>query len=317
MKTILVNGGAGYIGSVAVKELIKKGYNVIVIDNLSKGLKELVDVGAKFYEFDLTEKEKVMKVFSENKIDGVIHFAAYKAVGESMEDAPHYSDNIRGLMSVLDAMVAYDVKRIIFSSTAAVYGEPDEEILTEKTPTKPVNYYGFTKLKCEEIMEWYTQIHGLKPLALRYFNVAGDGGLNYIDPNALNVLPIIMEVVFGIRSELEIYGNDYDSRDGTCIRDYIDVRDLVDAHILALDNNYCGPINLGTSKGTSVMELVKYTEEVTGKEFPHKIVGRRAGDPGVLTASNKLAKEILGWEPKYNIKDMIQTTYDAYVAKKK
>lgn len=305
---ILITGGAGYIGSVAV-DLLIENEEVIVIDNLSKGKKELVNKKAKFYELDL--KDNLDKVFEENKIEYIIHFAAYKSVEESMNNAVKYSDNIVGSINLLNAAVKYKVKKIIFSSTAAVYGET-QEILTEESKTDPINFYGFAKLEVENIIKWYNKIHGLKYTILRYFNVAGDGGLNYIDPSAQNVIPIIMEVITGERKEFCIFGTDYDTRDGTCIRDYIHVLDLVDAHIKALKTDYEGIINLGSSTGTSVKELVSATEEIINKKLPVNMSDRRAGDPALVLASNEKAKRILNWKPKHNIKEMIQSTLKAY-----
>lgn len=314
-KRILIVGGAGYIGSVAVKSLIEKGYDVIVIDNLSKGIKSLVDEKAKFYHGDLCDKEFVNEVFSKNKIDAVMNFAAYKAVGESMQNAIKYSDNIVGMINLLNAMVENNIKLIIYSSSAAVYGLPDKKIIDESEKTNPINYYGYTKLACEDLMSWYSKIYNIKYCSLRYFNVAGDGGLNYIDPEAENILPIIMEVVFGKRDKLTIFGNDYNTIDGTCVRDYIHVLDLVDAHILALDLKYSEIINLGTSKGFSVKELLGTTKEVTMKDILFEYGPRRAGDPTSVSASNNKAKEVLGWEPKRTLKEMIKSTYGAYKSK--
>jgi len=312
MKQILVTGGAGYIGSAAVKALVEKGYDVIVVDNLSKGLKKLVDSKAKFYEVDLTDKEALDKVFKENDIGAVMHFAAYKAVGESMENAVKYSDNIKGTINLLDLMVKYNIKKIIYSSSAAVYGEPKYNPIDEKHPTDPCNYYGFTKLECENLVRWYGRIHDIDYVSLRYFNVAGDSGLGYIDPNAVNIIPIIMEAATGKRDKLVIFGDDYDTRDGSCVRDYIDINDLVKAHILALDVDSSEIINLGTSKGTTVKELVNTSIDVVGKEFNYEIGKRRKGDPGNLVASNEKAKKVLGWEPEKDIKDMLESTYKAY-----
>ncbi len=312
MKQILVTGGAGYIGSAAVKSLVEKGHEVVVVDNLSKGVKELVDDKAKFYEADLTDKKALDKVFKENDIDAVMHFAAYKAVGESMENAVKYSDNIEGTINLLDLMVKYDVKKIIYSSSAAVYGEPKYNPIDEKHPTDPCNYYGFTKLECESLIRWYGKIYDIIYVSLRYFNVAGDSGLGYIDPNALNIIPIIMEVATGKRDKLVIFGEDYDTRDGSCVRDYIDVNDLVKAHILALDAKSSEIINLGTSKGTTVKELVKAAIDVLGKEFNYEVGEKRKGDPAKLVASNEKAKEVLGWEPQKDIKDMLESTFKAY-----
>ena len=310
---IIVTGGAGYIGSAAVKALIEKGHEVIAVDNLSKGVRKLVDEKAKFYEIDLTNKEELDKVFQENQIDAVIHFAAYKAVGESMANAAKYSDNITGTMNLLNSMVRYNVKKIIYSSSACVYGDPDKIPVDEESPVKAaINYYGHTKIACEESLKWYAKIHGIQYVSLRYFNVAGDAGLNYVDPNAQNVMPILMEAVKGKREEFRIFGDDYDTKDGTGVRDYIDINDLVEAHILALDVEGNEIINLGTSTGVSVKELVDFTKEVTRSDFAVKIVERRAGDPVAVVASNEKAKNVLGWASKVDIKEMIKTTFDAY-----
>lgn len=309
---ILVTGGAGYIGSVAVKELIKQNHSVVVIDNLSKGKKELVNENAKLCIGDLTDRKFVEEVFSNNKFDAVIHFAGYKAVEESMFDAPKYSQNIIGTITLLDSMVKYKVPKIIFSSSAATYGMPETDVLTEESKTNPINYYGFTKLDDEKIMAWYDQIHNIKFIALRYFNVAGDGGLNYIDPDAKNILPIIMEYIFGKRDKLKVFGDDYQTPDGTCVRDYIHVLDLVDAHIKALSVKDSYIINLGSNNGFSVKQLIEATEKITGKKIIYEVAPRREGDPATLIASNKLAKKILNWESKRTIDEMISSTYKAY-----
>lgn len=314
MSRILVTGGAGYIGSAAVKVLIEKGYEVVVVDNLSKGLRRLVHKKAKFYKIDLANKKALEMVFS-NKIDAVIHFAAYKAVGESMTNAAKYSDNITGTINLLDLMVKYKVKRMIFSSSAAIYGIPRVKVVTELESPRPVNYYGFTKLECEKIIRWYSRIHGINYVILRYFNVAGDGGLNYVDPCAENIFPIIMEIITGKRKKLTIFGDNYPTRDGTCVRDYIDVSDLVEAHILALEKGHNQTINLGTSKGVTVKELVKAATKVTGHKIVFVIGGRREGDPPALIASNSRAKKVLRWKPIKSVKDMIKSTYDAYISK--
>lgn len=309
---ILVTGGAGYVGSACVAELVRTNHKVIVVDNLANGNQKFVDKKARFYGADLTDEAKLEEVFNENKIEAVIHFAAYKAVEESMENAPKYSDNIKGTLNLLNMMVKHKVAKLICSSSAAVYGVPKEGRVDEKTPENPINYYGFTKLMCEKLIDWYSKIHGLKYVCLRYFNVAGDAGLKYVDKDAKNIFPILMEVLTGKREKLTIYGSDYETRDGTCVRDYIDINDLVDAHLLALDAEGNHIINLGTSNGVTVKELVEATELVTGKKLPYEFGPRRKGDPPILIASNTKAKDILRWEPKRTIKEMIESTCQAY-----
>ena len=309
-KKILVCGGAGYIGSVCVKRLLDKGYAVCVVDNLSKGVRKLVDSRAEFYLGDLVDKDFLREVFANNIFDCVIHFAAYKAVGESMKDAVKYSDNIVGSINLLNQMIVSGVKKIIFSSTAAVYGDKNG-VMDEETSNEPINFYGFTKLKIEEIMSWYNKVYGIRYIALRYFNVAGDE-LNYVDPNAENIFPIIMEVITGRREKLFVFGDDYETDDGTCVRDYIDVRDLVDAHILAIDSDYVGFMNLGSGRGYSVKELICSFKRISKVDFKVGVGERRAGDPAILIASNKKATEILGWVPKYTLDDMISSSVRAY-----
>lgn len=311
---ICVTGGAGYIGSAAVKRLCDDGHTVIVIDNLSKGIQRLVDHRAEFYNLDLTDRERLDDVFAAHNIDAVMHFASYKAVGESMRDAPKYSDNITGTICLLDAMVKHDVKRIIYSSSAAVYGLAQNEMVTEHDPTVPINYYGYSKLAAEEIIIWYARIHEITYVSLRYFNVAGDAGLMYRDPAPENILPIIMEAVSGTRDKVVVFGDDYDTRDGTGVRDYIDINDLVEAHVLAMAKGDNQIINLGTSQGSSVMELITAVRRVTGKEVPYEIGDRREGDPATLLASNEKAQDVLGWAPQRDIDTMIRSMMDVYFA---
>ena len=314
MITILVTGGAGYIGSAVVKELINNNFNVVVVDNLSKGKKDLVDVKAKFYDIDLVDKEKLEQVFQDSKIDVVMHFAGYKAVEESMRDAVKYSNNITSIINLLNCMIKYNIPKIIYSSSACVYGTPKHIPVDENSPIEESSsLYGYTKEVSEQLIGWYSKVHGLQYVSLRYFNVAGDAGLNYIDPEAHNVFPILMEVLEGKREKFMIYGGDYNTRDGTCIRDYIDINDLVKAHILALGLQRNEIINIGTSKGVSVKELVQTTKEITGKTLNYEISQRRKGDVAVLVASNNKAKRVLGWVPKRGIKDMVKSTYKAYI----
>ncbi len=311
-QTILVTGGAGYIGSVTVSMLVSEGYNVIVIDNLKKGRKELVDKKVHFIEGDILDEKLLQKIFSEHKIEKIIHFAALKSAGDSMHDLIGYSQNITGTINILNKMVEYNVKDIIFSSSAAVYGEPQEKIIEETHPTNPVNFYGFTKLEAERIIEWYVKLKNISCISLRYFNVAGDGGLNYIDPSAENIFPIIGEVISKKREMLQIYGGDYKTNDGTCTRDYVHVEDIASAHIKALSLKGSHVINLGTQSGVSVLELVSVFKEVAKIDVPYKIVSRREGDPAVLVASNKKARELLNWQPQKTVKEMVKSTLDVY-----
>jgi UDP-glucose 4-epimerase len=317
---ILVTGGAGYIGSAAVKELIAKNHSVVVVDNLSKKSRKFVDKLAKFCRLDLTNRKKLEDVFAKNPFDAVMHFAAYKAVEESMENAAKYSDNITGTINLLDMMVKYNVKKIIYSSSAAVYGSPNIPDLVkvdEKIPENPINYYGYTKLQCEKLIEWYAKIHKLNYVSLRYFNVVGDAGLRFIDHDAKNIFPILMEVLTKKREKLVIFGKDYPTADGTCVRDYVHISDLVDAHILALDAEGNYVINLGSSNGVSVKELVDATEQVTGMKLIHEYGERRKGDPAMLVASNAKARDILHWTPRRTIKEMIESSCVAYGIKLK
>ncbi len=311
---ILVSGGAGYIGSVTVKQLLDEGHSVTVVDNLVKGRRELVDSRADFCEVDILDVKALDDVFSSSSFDAVVHFAAHKDAGESMVDVPKYSENIVGTINILNMMVKYDVGKMVFSSSAAVYGNPKYVPIDEEHPTEPINYYGMTKLVCEQKMEWYSKVHGIVCVSLRYFNVAGDK-LGYIDPNASNVIPKILEVATGVRDKLLIFGDDYDTVDGTGVRDYIDVRDLAQAHILALKLDSSDQINLGTSEGTSVKELMDVMEELCGNSINHEVVGRREGDPASLTASYDKAYKVLGWKPVYGIKDMLDSMHKAYCQK--
>src|SRR3989344_2216282 len=305
---VLVTGGAGYIGSGAVKTLLENGHQVSVVDNLSRGRRELIPEQVRFFKNDLTQD--LTGVFKDSKYDAVIHFAAYKAVEESMTDAVKYSDNITGTINLLNYMVKYNVPKIIFSSTAAVYGESNE-VLTENSKTDPANFYGFSKLECERIIEWYNKIHGINFTNLRYFNVAGDV-LGYVDPNAKNVFPIIIETINGKRNKFTIFGNDYDTKDGTCIRDYIHVQDLVDAHILCLDSNYNGVINIGSGNGFSENELIESFKRISKKDFPVAYLDRRPGDAICVIASNQKAKSILSWTPKKSLNDMITSSLEVW-----
>jgi len=303
---ILVTGGAGFIGLVAVKKLLEAGHDVVCLDNLALGRKELVPDKAIFVEVDICDKELLSTIFQKNSFDAVMHFAAWKDVGESMQNPTKYSQNITGTINILDCMAEHNVKHIIFSSSAVVYSNPEYMPFDENHTTDPMNYYGFTKLECERVIKWYSKIHNLQYTIFRYFNVAGDGGIGYKDKVAKNIMPILVEVVAGKREKLSVFGADYDTDDGTCVRDYVDVNDLVDAHIKALKLEESHVINLGTGTGTSVKELINYTNEIIGKEIPVEYVERREGDPPILVTSYEKAKEILDWQPVVTSKEMLE-----------
>lgn len=318
---VLVIGGAGYIGSHVVKELMAKGHEVTVFDNLSSGLIQNLFRKNEFIAGDILHPEDLDKAFARG-FDAFIHLAAFKAAGESMVYPEKYSiNNINGTLNILNAAVAHNCLNMVFSSSAATFGEPKYLPIDENHPKNPENYYGFTKLKIEEFMGWYDKLKNLKFAALRYFNAAGydpDGVLYGLEKNPANLLPVMMEVACGKRDKLKVFGSDYDTRDGTCIRDYIHVTDLACAHVLALEyiakNKKSLTLNLGTGNGITVTEMLESTRRITGKEIPAEYVGRRAGDPAQLTASSKLAKELLGWEPKYSDVDtLIKSTYEAYL----
>ena len=315
---ILVIGGAGYIGSHVQKQLLEEGFDVVVYDNLSSG--DIINVldGAKFIEGDILNYNQLKTVMKDN-IVGVVHLAAKKAVGESMINPEIYAtNNITGSINILNAMVECGVKNIVFSSSAAVYGMPDYIPIDEKHPIKPINYYGYTKRCIEENMEWYAKLGKLNFASLRYFNAVGyacDKSIRGKERNPQNLLPIVMEVATNKRDVLSIYGDDYDTLDGTCVRDYIHVSDLARAHTKAIkkliDENISFTLNLGTGIGTSVKEIVDATQKVIGKEINYVYADRRCGDPATLTAEAKKAKELLDWEPQYtDIEEIIRTVWN-------
>lgn len=305
---VLVTGGAGYIGSHCVYGLIDKNEEVIVADNLQAGHEGAVHRKARFYNGDIRDKEFIDKVFSENIIDSVIHFAANSLVSVSMrEPLAYFDNNVYGTEVLLSTMNKHRVNRIVFSSTAATYGEPERIPILETDKTVPTNAYGETKLAMEKMMKWADIAHGIKYIALRYFNVAGAHENGIIgedhDPET-HLVPLILQVPLGKRESISIFGNDYETRDGTCIRDYIHVMDLVDAHILALNKLRAGAdstvYNLGNGEGFTVKEMIEAARRVTGHPIPEVICPRRAGDPSTLIASSEKAKERLGWKPKFN-----------------
>lgn len=304
---ILVCGGAGYIGSHNVAALLNKGEEVIIVDNLATGHKEAI-LGGKFYEGDLRDSDFLDKVFLENNIEEVIHFAAFSLVGESMENPfKYYNNNVYGTLNLFEAMNRHNVKKIVFSSTAATYGEPDNIPIEECNKTEPTNAYGETKLAVEKMLKWAERAYGIKHVVLRYFNVAGaheSGKIGEDHSPETHLIPIVLGVALGKREKIMVYGDDYNTKDGTCIRDYIHVMDLAQAHILSLNklrrDNTSGTYNLGNGEGFSVKEVIEISRKVTGKEIPMEIASRRAGDPAILIASSKKAMEELAWKPKHN-----------------
>ena len=323
---ILVTGGAGYIGSHNVIALIESGYDVVIFDNLELGHLETVETlksiqtkgkVVDFIKGDLQNFEDINSVFKTHKIDAVIHFAAYSQVGESVKNPQkYYFNNVYGTLNLLRAMLENNVKKIVFSSTAATYGEPVYVPIDEKHPQNPINTYGKTKLMIESILDDYDKAYGLKSVRLRYFNVAGADSLNRVgewhEPET-HLIPNVLKSTFGGGKKFQMFGTDYDTKDGTCVRDYINIEDLAKAHILALgyleqggETNY---FNLGTTEGNSVKEVFSTCEEVTEREIPVDVMARREGDPATLIAQNTKAKEILGWIPEKSLKYSIKTAY--------
>ncbi|GAB2552119.1 UDP-glucose 4-epimerase GalE [Gracilibacillus alcaliphilus] len=301
----LVLGGAGYIGSHAVYQLIEQGHEVVVIDNLLTGHKEAIHPKASFYQGDIREIDFLRDVFSKESIDNVIHFAAHSLVGESMEQPLKYFDNnVYGTQVLLQAMTEFDIKHIVFSSTAATYGETAQVPITEMVPTNPTSTYGETKLTMEKMMKWTEIAHDIRFVSLRYFNVAGARSTGEIGEDhqpETHLIPIVLQVALGQRDHISIFGDDYNTPDGTCIRDYLHVEDLIDAHLLALqylqDGGKSNIFNLGSSQGFSVKEIIDTARAVTKHDIPAQIAPRRAGDPSTLVAASDKAKSILGWKP--------------------
>ncbi len=324
--SVLVLGGAGYIGSHTVYALIEKGEDVVIVDNLQTGFEQLIHPKAKFYQGDLRDKEFLNSVFEKEDIKGVIHFAANSLVGVSMkEPLEYYNNNVYGMICLLEVMKEHDVKYIVFSSTAATYGEPKQIPIVESDETNPTNTYGETKLAMEKMMKWCDQAYGMKYVALRYFNACGaheNGLIGELHNPETHLIPLILQVGLKKRETIYVFGNDYDTKDGTCIRDYIHVNDLADAHIRALNYLYQGnpsqTFNLGNGEGYSVLEIINAAKEVTQLPIHVTMAPRRAGDPAKLVADNSKAKEILGWHPQYtDIKQIIQTAWNFHLKNSK
>ncbi len=314
---VLVIGGAGYIGSHAVRLLLEAGHTVFVYDNLSRGHSKSVPAGL-LIEGEVADRPRLVSVLREKRIDAVMHFAAFALVNESVNDpSMYYRNNVIAALELLDAMREADVRKIVFSSTTATYGEPDVIPIPETTPQKPINPYGFTKLVIEQALADYAAAYDFAYAALRYFNAAGakpDGSIGEDHTPESHLIPIVLQVALGQREFITIYGDDYPTADGTCIRDYIHVDDLGDAHLRALDRLQPGKglcVNLGTGRGTSVREIVEACRQVTGHAIPEAIGQRRAGDPPELIADARLAKQLLQWTPKYmDVRSIVETAWN-------
>lgn len=315
---ILVAGGAGYIGSHMVKDLVEHGQEVVVADNLSTGHRDAINPKAKFYEGDIRDRKFLDKIFDNEDIEAVVHFAAFSIVPESMSKPLKYFDNnTGGMITLLEAMRDHNIKYIVFSSTAATYGVPEHMPIKETDPQNPINPYGLSKLMMEKMMHWADKAYGIKFVALRYFNVAGaapDGTIGEDHGPETHLVPIILQVAQGKRKELSIFGDDYNTPDGTNVRDYVHVMDLADAHILAIKyleaGNESNAFNLGSSTGFSNKQILEAAREVTGEPIPAKIAPRRPGDPDSLVAASDKARNVLGWNPKYDdVHDIIATAW--------
>ena len=316
--SILVCGGAGYIGSHTVHQLVEKGEDVVIVDNLQTGHMGAVNPKAKFYKGDIREAEVLDRIFTENKIDAVVHFAANSLVGESMTNPlKYFNNNVYGMQVLLEAMVRHGIDKIVFSSTAATYGEPERIPIMEDDRTEPTNPYGQSKLIMEKMMKWVSLANGIRYVSLRYFNAAGaieDGSIGEDHSPETHLIPLILQVPLGKRDHITVFGEDYPTPDGTCLRDYIQVLDLADAHVLAIDYLRRGGesniFNLGNGQGFSVKEMIEAAKEATGLDIKVEIGERRAGDPAQLIASSEKARKVLGWQPKFtDVKAVIGTAW--------
>ena len=316
--SILVCGGAGYIGSHTVYQLVEKGEDVVIVDNLQTGHMGAVNPKAKFYKGDIREAEVLDRIFTENKIDAVVHFAANSLVGESMTNPlTYFNNNVYGMQVLLEAMVRHGIDKIVFSSTAATYGEPERIPIMEDDRTEPTNPYGQSKLIMEKMMKWVSLANGIRYVSLRYFNAAGaieDGSIGEDHSPETHLIPLILQVPLGKRDHITVFGEDYPTPDGTCLRDYIHVLDLADAHVLAIDYLRRGGesniFNLGNGQGFSVKEMIEAAKEATGMDIKVEIGERRSGDPAQLIASSEKARKVLGWQPKFtDVKAVIGTAW--------
>ena len=315
---ILVTGGAGYIGSHFVKYLIERGKEVLVIDNLSRGHREAVNGKAKFEQADILDYDALTAVLKKYEIEAVVHFAAFAYVGESVEKPEmYYRNNVVGSFNLIKAVNERGIKKFVFSSTCSLYGNPYKVPISEDEPTKPINPYAQTKLMIEKMLHDFDAAYGLKYVALRYFNAAGadfEGKIGESHEPESHLIPIVLEAALGKREKISVFGDDYETGDGTCIRDYIHIYDLADAHLKALEylESYkqSDVFNLGTGAGYSVKEIIKTAEKVTGTYLKQEISKRRAGDPAILVADNQKAKKILKWVPKYNLEEIIESAWN-------
>jgi UDP-glucose 4-epimerase len=313
---VAVTGGAGYIGSVVVEALIARGHDVLIIDNLCKGHRDTVPVEARFAEIDLIDQPQVVLALRSFRADAVIHMAAFSLVGESVSSpGKYYVNNVTAGIALLEAMRDAGVQRLVFSSTAAVYGEPAKQPIDEDDPTTPTNPYGETKLALEHALRWYAGAHGLSSISLRYFNAAGASATNgeRHDPET-HLIPLVLQAAAGTLPRVTIFGDDYPTRDGTCVRDYIHVEDLADAHVRALDalslTGVCKAYNLGCGgDGYTVKEIIAAARRVTGRDIPTDVVPRRAGDPAVLIASASRIARDLGWQPRKTLTDIVTSAW--------
>jgi UDP-glucose 4-epimerase len=317
---LLIIGGAGYIGSHVAREFLDRGHAVTVFDNLSSGSRQNLFPEAEFVHGDILDYAGLART-ARDGFDAAVHLAAFKAVGESMIKPEKYSvNNISGSVNILNAAVEGGIKTIVFSSSAAVYGRPEYLPVDEKHPANPESYYGFTKLEIERLLGWYDRLRGIRFASLRYFNAAGydvRGRIAGLEINPANLIPVVMEAACGMRKEVQVFGDDYDTPDGSGVRDYIHVSDLAAAHAAALDyiikNDRSVTVNLGSETGISVLEIIEAARRVTGRPIPAVVTGRRPGDPAKLTASSALARELLGWTARCSDPDtLIKTSWDAY-----
>ncbi len=321
---ILVTGGAGYIGSHTVKLLLERGFEVVIVDNLSRGHIEAVPKGIPFEKADLMDYQTLNSSIKKYPIDSVIHFAAFTYVGESVEDpGMYYRNNVVGSFNLINAVKENNIKKFVFSSTCSIYGNPLNIPISENEPANPINPYARTKYMIEEILRDYDNAHALKHISLRYFNAAGcsdDSSIGESHEPEPHLIPLILYAALGIKEKITIYGDDYDTADGTCVRDYIHVNDLADAHIKALDYIDSGSmsdyINVGTGNGYSVKEMIDAARRITGREIKSEITSRRAGDPARLVAENSKAKNLLGWSAKYGLDEIITTAWNWYQNRK-